>query len=314
MYLSHDWEKQLMALALPAAHSRIRHSSDVSVPDGLAHEWEICREVTRRHSRSFFIASGLLPPEKRRAVRALYAFCRITDNLVDELSGDAQVALADWHGMILDPSRHGQHPVASAWAAVRRSHAIPRLYVEQLLDGVRRDLRQTRYDTFEDLVTYAYGVASTVGLMSMHIVGFAGPGAIPYAIKLGVALQLTNILRDVGEDWQRGRVYLPQAELTAAGLSEANLAAGQVTERWRNFMRFQIARARHLYCEAWPGIRRLHPDGRLAIAAAARFYLAILDDIEAADYDVFSRRAHIGGFKKLSLLLPLWVETRRMAA
>jgi phytoene synthase len=200
--------------------------------------------------------------------------------------------------------------VAVAWADTRARYQIPRRYTQQLLDGVARDLRQRRYQTFEELASYAYGVASTVGLMSMHIVGFSGSEAIPYAVKLGVALQLTNILRDVAEDWGRGRLYLPQEELAAFGLGEADLTAGRVDGRWRRFMRFQLERNRRLYQEAWPGINVLDGDGRLAIAAAAAIYRAILDDIEAHDYDIFRRRARVSSWGKLRLIPGLWWRTR----
>ena len=148
---------------------------------------------------------------------------------------------------------------------------IPTSYAEQLIDGVARDLTTTRYACFDDLAAYCYGVASTVGLLSMHIIGFAGREAIPYAVKLGVTLQLTNILRDVREDWTAGRVYLPQDELAAFGLSDADISAlstagcrGEdgVTDRWRAFMRFQIERNRQLYDEATLGIAWLDPAGR----------------------------------------------------
>jgi phytoene synthase len=196
--------------------------------------------------------------------------------------------------------------VATAWADTRVRFQIPLPYAEQLVDGVARDMYQTRYATFSELATYAYGVASTVGLMSMHIIGFAGAVAIPYAIKLGVALQLTNILRDVAEDWRAGHVYLPQDELATYGLADDDLARGRVDERWRSFMRFQIARNRRLYAEAWPGIALLHGDGRLAVAAAGDLYRAILRDIEAHDYDVFQRRARVGAWGKLRRLPSIW--------
>jgi len=137
-----------------------------------------------------------------------------------------------------------------------------------------------------------------------------GPQAVPYAIKLGVALQITNILRDVGEDQRNGRIYLPAQELAAYGLSAADLAAGRVDDLWRAFMGFQIRRNHRLYDEAWPGISMLHQDGRLAVAAAATFYRAILDDIEANDYDVFNRRAHLSGRQKLRLIPGLWWRNR----
>jgi phytoene synthase len=200
--------------------------------------------------------------------------------------------------------------VALAWADTRRRYKVPPRYAEQLIDGVARDLRQTRYQTFEDLAAYSYGVASTVGLMSMHIIGFSGPEAVPYAIKLGVALQITNILRDIGEDWRAGRVYLPVEELEAYGLTEEDLAAGHIDVRWRSFMQFQIERNRQLYREARPGIAMLNADGRFAIAAAADLYQGILGDIEAHDYDVFNRRAYVSTPRKLSMLPRIWWQSR----
>jgi phytoene synthase len=200
--------------------------------------------------------------------------------------------------------------VALAWADTRARYDIPVRYAHQLIDGVARDLDKTRYETFDELAEYAYGVASTVGLMSMHITGFDGPEAIPYAVKLGVALQLTNILRDVGEDWAQGRLYLPLDELGACRLSEQDIATGKVDDRWRSLMRFQIERNRRLYAEALPGVHMLHADGRFAIAAAGELYQGILEDIEANDYQVFGRRAHLTGWGKLRRLPGIWARAR----
>ena len=269
-----------------------------------------CAGLTAEHSRSFHLASSLLPPDKRRAARALYAFCRISDDMVDERGDDAAAHLAAWRKRALSLTPVPGDAVALAWTDARIRYRIPLQYAQQLLEGVARDLEQTRYDTFEELASYSYGVASTVGLMSMHIIGFESEEAIAYAVKLGVALQVTNILRDVGEDWRAGRVYLPREDLEAFGLSEQDLAAGRVDERWRRFMRFQIARNRRLYKEAWPGIGLLDADGRMAIAAAAGVYRAILDDIEAHDYDVFNRRAYVSTWGKVRLLPALWWRSR----
>jgi phytoene synthase len=202
--------------------------------------------------------------------------------------------------------------VAVAWNDACARYQIPVAYAQQLIHGVAQDLHQTRYATFSDLADYAYGVASTVGLMSMHIIGFRSQEAVRYAVKLGVALQLTNILRDVAEDWGRGRLYLPQDELAAFGLTEDDIEKGVVTDRWRTFMKFQIDRTRQLYDEAWPGIALLEPEGRFAIAAAADLYRLILEDIEKHDYDVFSRRAYVSQWGKLRRLPALWWQTRRM--
>ena len=174
-------------------------------------------------------------------------------------------------------------PVPIAWAHARLNFQIPLIYARQLIDGVAQDLYVHRYENFSGLADYCYGVASTVGLMSMHIIGFSGNEAIRYAVKLGVALQLTNILRDIAEDWERGRLYLPQDELEAFNITEDHLNGNIVDDHWRAFMRFQIERTRCIYAEAWPGISLLNPSGRLAIAAAASFYKDILKDIEARD-------------------------------
>jgi phytoene synthase len=305
------WENNLLLLAgeaqyTPSAGSRPANSDAALLKIAYAH----CRKITAIHSRSFYLASSLLPAAKRRAVWALYAFCRISDDIVDQPGRNGNIALANWRRRMLASNPPPDDRVALAWVDTQARYGIPLRYAEQLIDGVTADLHRTRYTTFADLATYAYGVASTVGLMSMHIVGFSGPEAIPYAIKLGVALQVTNILRDVAEDWRAGRVYLPQEELAAFHLTEADLAAGQVDDRWRGFMRFQITRNRRLYREAWPGIALLHPEGRLAIAAAARFYEGILDDIERRDYNVFTGRPHVDFWGKLRKLPSVWWETR----
>lgn len=305
------WEQHLLALAYEAIHPvKLQLPRPTNSQAVLQQAYEHCESLTAYHSRSFYMASSLLPAEKRRAVRALYAFCRVTDDIVDNHPDTAVDELETWrkHAFSYDPPANNL--VAVAWADTRARVHVPLRFAEQLIDGVKRDLSQTRYQTFADLATYSYGVASTVGLISMHIIGYNGPEAIPYAIKLGLALQMTNILRDIAEDWQRGRIYLPQDELAEFGLTEEDIDEGVVTEKWRNFMRFQIERNRQLYAEAWPGIGMLNKDGRFAIAAAAGLYRAILDDIENNDYDVFSRRAHIGTWGKLRRLPGLWWQSR----
>ncbi len=313
---AHSWEPSLLSLAYEAVNSVVPVRDDITIEEEtLARAYAHAAELTSVHSRSFHLASALLPSDKRRAVRALYAFCRRVDDIVDDAK-DGSVAgvereLAAWRHQALLAHPPADDLVALAWADTRRNYRIPHRYAEQLMDGVARDLRQNRYETFEELTTYSYGVASTVGLMSMHIIGYADADAIPYAIKLGVALQTTNILRDVGEDRRMGRVYVPQEDLERFGLTEDDIAAGRVDDRWRTFMRFQIARNRQLYDEARPGIRMLEADGRFAIAAAASLYGGILDDIEASDYDVFGRRAYVSATRKARMLPRIWWQSRR---
>lgn len=308
-----SWELRLLVAAQEAFDSNILNDN-VDVDAGhLQHAYEYCKQITRYHSRTFYVASGLLPAKKRQAARALYAFCRITDDIVDNASSELErlEKLSRWQQAVMCQGQSMDKLAELAWGDTQVTFNIPHGYAQQLIDGVSRDFTQHRYETFADLAEYAYGVASTVGLMAMHITGFNGEQAIPYAIKLGVALQLTNILRDIGEDWTRGRIYLPQDELAAFGLSDADIADGIVTNKWSDFMRFQIARVHRLYDEALPGVAMLNSDGRFAIGAAAGLYRAILDDIAANDYDVFNRRAHIGTMGKLSRLPGIWWRSRR---
>jgi phytoene synthase len=315
--LTPTWESKLLALAYAGLESRPLADPIVADKDRLAQAYALCATVAQEHSRTFYLASGLLPADKCRAARALYAFCRISDDLVDRAEdlpvrlGQTVMDLALWRQCALAIPPPCDDLVALAWADTRLRYRIPSRYAEQLVDGVDRDQTVHRYATFDDLAVYCYGVASTVGLMAMHIIGFAGLSAIPYAVKLGAALQLTNILRDVGEDWRAGRLYLPQDELARFGLSEDDVAASRVDDRWRAFLRFQIARAHQLYAESLPGIALLDPDGRFAIGAAAELYQAILGDIEAHDYDVFHRRAHVGTWGKLRRLPGIWWRAKR---
>ena len=304
-----DWQQRLLSMAR-------YESSSLSSPLRKVYQRDIeacyayCARVTEYHSKSFFLASGLLPGAKRSAVRALYAFCRTTDDIVDMSSGVDSARLERWRTDIKTDSLRFNDPVAIAWAHTRDKYTIPSLYSEQLIDGVRMDLSKRSYSNFDELAEYCYKVASTVGLMSMHIVGFASNKAVRYAIELGVALQLTNILRDIAEDWSRGRVYLPADEMEQYGITYDHIQNGIVDQAWKEFMSFQIERARDLYERAWPGIQLLDSDGRLAIGAAATFYRQILAKIEAMDYDVFTQRAHVSKWVKLRQLPDLFIKFR----
>jgi 15-cis-phytoene synthase len=308
------WEQPLLDLAGDLPHPSTRPIFSYWAGDArLRNAYTICDRITSEHSKSFYMASGLLPEEKRSAVRALYAFCRTVDDIVDgPNTADKDSSLALWKWTVQSSSVGDNDPVAAAWIDTLNRYNIPRVYALQLIEGVARDLNQMRYQSFEDLTKYCYGVASTVGLMSMYIVGFKSTSALPYAIKLGVALQMTNILRDVGEDARNGRVYLPQQELIEHGLCERDILRGVVTDDWREFMRYQITRTRTLYAEAWQGIKFLEREGQMAIAAASEFYSGILDDIEAHDYDVFTRRAGLSPLGKASRIPALWWKLQKM--
>lgn len=287
-----------------------RWSSDT--PMSLEAAYEVCRHITAHYSRSFYLTSGLLPPEKRRAVRAFYAFCRRSDDIVDEAHAEHGYSLDGWAAAARALYPPKNDPVLVAWADVRDRYTIPPQYQEELLEGVRMDLTIQRYATFDELWLYCYRVAATVGLVSMHITGFESEAAIPYAIQAGVALQLTNILRDVGEDAARGRIYLPLEDLVRFGYTEEDVMRGVIDDRFRALMDFQMARAQRLYHEGWQGLKYLSSDGRFAIASAIKVYRAILDRIIANGYDVYTRRAHLGTLSKLAMLPGVWWECRNI--
>ena len=302
MQVQANWENQLLTLAGNIPHPSTRPFFSYWAGDAaLRSAYQQAAKLTSEHSKSFYFASALLPEEKRSAVRALYAFCRTVDDIVDESTdSERETQLDYWRRMVEAVSFSDGDLVAAAWADTLARYHIPRHYALQLIDGVARDLIQTRYQTFDELATYCYGVASTVGLMSMYIVGFHSSDAVPYAIKLGVALQMTNILRDVGDDYQTGRLYLPREELTFYGIREQDIAKGRVTDNWRQFMKFQIERTRQLYEASWEGVKMLEREGQFAIGAASVFYQGILDEIEKNDYDVFTRRASLSAWGKAS--------------
>jgi len=285
---------------------------DAKSPAVLRQSLRACEQITRVNSRSFFLSSQLLPAAKRQAIRVLYAFCRTSDDIVD-LPHESQPAnrLANWLWLVSNREWASLHPVLPAWHQTCQRFELPEHLVKELLAGVAMDLSINRYQSFEDLWLYCYRVASVVGLLSMRITGFE-EGAEPYAIKLGVALQLTNILRDVAEDAQRGRIYLPQEDLARFGLNDDDILAGVHDERFQALMEFEIVRARKLYAESWTGIGMLAPDSRLAVAAASRFYGAILDKIVEQNYNVFKQRAALSTSEKLRMLPKLWRDTKRL--
>jgi phytoene synthase len=301
----------LFHLTEPLPHSGAEEWPPHS-PQATAEAYAECERIIRRHSKSFFFSSQFLTPESRRAVRALYAFCRTTDDIVDLASGDPVPALAAWVKQARASSPTPHNPVLVAWHDTRTRYGLSATLVDELLAGVAMDVTIHRYATFTDLWLYCYRVASVVGLLVMGITGHE-PGAPPYAIKLGVALQLTNILRDIGEDAARGRVYLPEDELHCFGLSADDILAGVYDKRFRLLMEYQVARARRLYEESWPGIALLPEESRFAIGAAARVYRGILDKLEAHHYDAFTRRAHLTLREKVARLPRIWWDVRKLS-
>jgi phytoene synthase len=240
---------------------------------------------------------------------ALYSFLRVTDDLSDGPGTPAEKRgpLADWRRR-LDQALKGQysHPLHSAFHHTMSVHGIPREYLEAVLDGVAMDLEPVVYATFADLYGYCYRVASAVGLACIHIWGFQDAQAKKYAESSGIGFQLTNILRDLGEDAARGRIYLPQEDLDRFGYTADQLRQGQQDERFRDLMRFQVERARGYYEAAGPLRDLLAPPGRAVFLVMSRTYRGLLEAIERRQYDVFSRRV------RLSLGYKLWLAARAL--
>ncbi|MBD2464985.1 phytoene synthase [Oscillatoria sp. FACHB-1407] len=282
--------------------------------------YELCRQVIAKHSTTFYLGTLLLPPGKRQAFWAIYAWCRRTDELVDgplaELTTEA--TLDQWEHSL--ESVFAGHPIDDFDVAL--VDTLERYPVEiqpfrDMIAGQRMDLYRSRYDTFEELNLYCYRVAGTVGLMSKAIMGLdTTQHTAPWfqqqelyipreeAIALGIAKQLTNILRDVGEDARRGRIYIPLEELALFNYTEQDLLNSVIDDRWCELMKFQIQRARKFYASAERGIRMLSPDARFPLWAALMFYRRILDVIERNQYDVFNKRAFVPNWEKF-LCLPL---------
>lgn len=275
-------------------------------------------DIFRQRARTFWFAARFLPSHRRQAVAGLYAFARAIDDLVDNTSpthspGDVRAALAAWRRWLDRPDALAppNTDVAAGLRTALMRHGVPSAYLHLLIDGVTSDLDRREMRSWPDLRTYCVQVASSVGLAMCHLLGSgADPLAREAAVELGIAMQLTNILRDIGDDLQAGRVYLPSEDLAAHGYSRERLAwlaarvqqhgSREIDEPFRELMRGQIARARAHYARGLDGVGRLPADCRLAILLAARLYRAILGVIESADYDVFTRRAATSSWHKLA--------------
>ncbi len=278
--------------------SRIRRVYPSPPGDGV--DWRQCSEIARTHGRTFFLASRFLPPDRRRAIHATYAYCRIADDIADR-SADlvtAARALDAWERQLDEPT----DPIAVAFAAVRVRHGVPVAAARELLTGVRMDLAPARFATWDELRLYCYHVAGTVGLMVAPILGCRDVGALPHAVNLGIAMQLTNVLRDIGEDARRGRLDLPLEDLAAFGCDPEAILLGQPNGQFADLLAFEIARARALYADARRGLSALSPAGRLTALAGSELYATILTRIEEMEYEVIDTRAHVTTQRKLRAL------------
>jgi phytoene synthase len=284
----------------------------------LADAYAHCRRVCRHFGTTYYFSASFFPHDVRPAVHALYAWVRYPDEWVDNpgmLSiAEQRSRLHQWRDATADAlkTKSSAHPVLAAWADSARRYSVPGSYMRDFLDAMEQDLTVARYPTYRDLTGYTWGSASVVGLMMCHIVGGTETDAVPHATALGTAMQLTNFLRDVGEDWrERGRVYLPLEDLERFGVREEDIAAGVVTDSLRALVQFEIARTRDLYAQADAGMHYLPESARLPVRLARVLYARILDHIEANDFDVLRRRARVPTSEKLAVLAQEWIGTSR---
>jgi phytoene synthase len=280
----------------------------------LAASYEACRRLHAEHGRSYYLATRLLPAATRQSVHALYGFARAADEVVDGSNSLSFLEKSAELTRLGEAVRTGD-PTLEVAPAVHDTvvrHAIPVTTVDDFLASMRADLTETRYATYADLLGYAHGSAAVVGLQLTHVFGTVVPVelASPYAIDLGLAMQLTNVLRDVREDLDRGRVYLPLEDLDRFGVTIEQLQAGVVDERFRALMRFEVERTRALYRQAAQGIRLLSPAARPAVEAALSLYGGILGAIERSGYRVLDRRVSVSPARRAALLVgalrPQW--------
>lgn len=269
-----------------------------------------CRQTARREAKNFYYAFLTLPPADRQAIYVVYSFCRYCDDAVDAQTSDARkLAMLSQLGAELTRSYDGRAdaPLFLALQDVARRYIIPEEYFREVLAGVESDLTTHRYQDFAELRQYCYRVASVVGLICLQIFGYRDDRAKDHAIDLGLAMQLTNICRDVKEDWEMGRIYLPQDELDKFGYSEAELASGVCNAAFTELMAFQVRRARKYFANGRQLLPYLTPSSRACPAALGGIYGKVLDRIEAADYDVLNRRVSLSTAAKARVMAQAWL-------
>lgn len=296
----------------------------------LEQSYELCRQATAYYSKTFYLGTMLMTEQKRRGIWAIYMWCRRTDELVDGPKANTTTTetLDEWESNL--ESLFAGRPADEydvALVDTIEQYGLDIQPFRDMIDGQRMDLYRSRYETFEELKLYCYRVAGTVGLMSAQVMGLESfsdrlqaPWVDPYstlreakdpieqAIALGIANQLTNILRDVGEDARRGRIYLPQEDLRLFNYTEAELIQGVIDDRWRALMKFQIERARKFFAVSEGGIRALERDARWPVWSALVLYRQILDVVEQNRYDVFTKRAYVSGLRKFLSLPSAWIK------
>lgn len=279
----------------------------------LAQSFRYCQGVARRRARNFYYAFRVMPPERQRAICAIYAFMRYCDDISDEPGSpiSKQAMMDRWQNALAEALRgnFGENRIMPAFHDTVRRFAIPEDYFHSLIEGARMDLEVNRYTTFAELYTYCYRVASVVGLVCVHIFGFQNAEAITHAEHVGIAFQLTNILRDINEDAGMGRIYLPREDLESYRYPETDLLAGIYDDRFRELMRFEVSRARSFYRSAPLLVPMVEPISRGGLAAMINIYQAILNKIEDRSFDIFSNRVELSLHEKVRLAGQGWLNS-----
>lgn len=281
-----------------------------------------CKRLNSLHGKTYYLATLLLPKAKRPYVHALYGFARYADEIVDDLSSTLTHqqkvdSLTRWSEQLLQDISNGRSSdhVGRALVDTVQRFQIPIAYFEAFLHSMAMDLTVTQYETYDDLMEYVYGSAAVIGLQMVHVLGTVegqkAQALIP-AEKLGIAFQLANFIRDVGEDLERGRVYLPMAELRSFGVTREMLERRVLTPQIIEALKYQIARVRQLQSEADAGIDLLSPDARPCIRAASELYCGIVDEVEKIDYQVFTKRAKTSKIRRMKTALPAWLQARSL--
>lgn len=273
---------------------------------------QYCQDKAARSGSSFYYSFLFLPPEKRAAITALYAFCREVDDVADECHepGLAQTKLAWWRDEVARMyAGTPNHPVTKALWPGAQQYNLPREALDEIIDGMEMDLTQSRYPDFKSLNLYCYRVAGIVGELSARIFEYRSGSTLDYAHKLGLAFQLTNIIRDVGEDARRNRIYLPQDELQRFGVSEADILHARHSAEFRALMQFQAQRARTIYREALALLANEDRSAQKPGLVMAKIYQTLLDEIERNDFDVLSARTSLTPLRKFWLAWKTWAFT-----
>ena len=280
--------------------------------------YQECKRLNSIHGKTYYLATLLLPPAKRPHVHALYGFARYADEIVDDLASNLTLdekafVLKKWSNQVLSDIKSGSSndPIAAALVDTTSRFKIPIAHFEAFLHSMNMDLSVRQYQTYEDLHEYVYGSAAVIGLQMVSVLGTISPDAVTSANeaaeKLGIAFQLANFIRDVGEDLDRGRVYLPMAELEAHGVNHQMLEARVTTPQIKSALKEQIQRVRRLQNESTAGIKLLTPGARQCIQAASQLYCGIVDEVEKIDYQIFTKRAKTSNWRRTKVALPAYL-------